>query len=328
MQNNPNSNTGYTGYNGGNFINGNNGNNGYNGNIPTPNQMNSFPPMPFPQFPFPPGMPFPPPFPNLPSGGPFPPFPPHILGPQPPISPQIPSGLTSAAAPVEVGQPNRSLYLQNLPEKPNPQKHLPPLLKDLFSAFGPLKRPPILRKGVAMNGQAWIVFKEQADADRAIKSLQGTRIWGKSLVIRYARFRSDCVIREESGNLEAERKIRETDRIERSKTARVTRRQLLTRLMSGNPSALQSVSISGPDVLLPNRTLFIQNIPPGMSSSPILSNLFRRHPGFQDLRPVPNRPDVAFVEYETEAQAGVARQSLDRTDLGSGNVLRVSFARR
>lgn len=322
MQNNPNNN----GYN----YPGNTGqfnpNSNANYNLPPPPPMGAFPPphMPFPQFPFPPGMPFPPP--NFAAGGA--PFPPHFPAAPQMIQPQIPSGLTSAAAPVEVGQPNRSLYLQNLPEMPNPHKHLPPLLKDLFSAFGPLKGQPILRKGTAMNGQAWIVFKDQADADRALKSLQGTRIWGKSLVIRYARFRSDRVIREEAGNLEVERKMRESDRMERSKTTRVTRRQLLTRLMTGNPSALQSVSISGPDVLLPNRTLFIQNIPPGLSSSPILSSLFRRHPGFQDLRPVPNRPDVAFVEYETEMQASAARQGLDRTEIGSGNILRVTFARR
>lgn len=304
---------------------------------PTPNSIpmppyhpnpNSLPPMPhFPhqshqphQFPFPP-----PPF------G-FPAFPPQIpFIPAPSVQATIPSGLTSAAAPVELGQPNRTLYLQNLPERPNPHKHLPPLLKDLFSAFGPLKRPPILRKGTAMNGQAWIIFKKQSDADAALKALQGTRIWGKSLVIRYARFRSDCVILEKGADkdsLEVERKLRESDRIEKAKTPRQTRRQVLTRLMSGNPTALQSVSISGPDVLLPNRLLFIQNIPPGMSTSPVLADMFRRYPGFQDLRPVPNRPDVAFVEYETEVQAGVARVNLDRSELGMGNILRVSFARR
>lgn len=317
--------------------NGSNNFNNNNANIPPQQRppMNSLPPQ-FSQFPFPPGMPFPP-FPNLPPGFhhpqmPFPPLGMPFPPPGPTVAPislqNIPSGIVSAAAPVEVGQPNRTLYLQNLPEKPNPHKHLPPLLKDLFSAFGPLKRLPIIRRGLSMNGQAWIVFKEQADAECALKSLQGTRIWGKSLVIRYARFRTDCVIKEESGDMEVERKMRESDRIERCKNPRITRRQLLTRLMSGNPSALQSVSISGPDVLLPNRTLFIQNIPPGLSSSPMLSDLFRRFPGFQDLRPVPNRPDVAFVEYENEVQSGVARQSLDRTELGMGNVIRVSFARR
>ena len=127
----------------------------------------------------------------------------------------------------------------------------------------------------------------------------------------------------------AEKKIRATDRIERLKQpARSTRRQLLNRLMSSsNTSTLQSIPISsGPDVLLPNRILFIQNIPPSGSFN--LSELFRKYPGFLDLRTIPNRPDVAFVEYETEAQAGTARQILDKTEIIPGNFLRVSFARR
>ena len=98
----------------------------------------------------------------------------------------------------KVGQPNRTLYLQNLPKGPIPTNTSRPPQRS-FQRFGPLKRPPILRKGTAMNGQAWIIIsrrKLQSDADAAVKALQGTRIWGKSLVIRYARFRSDCVILE------------------------------------------------------------------------------------------------------------------------------------
>ena len=187
-----------------------------------------------------------------------------------------------------------------------------------------------MRKGLPWNGQAWIIFNRQEDAENAIKSLQGTRVWGKSMVIKFARFKSDSVVREIGGEeaLEIEKKIRENDRIERAKNPRVTRRQLLTRLMTSNPSAMQSISISGPDVLLPNRILFIQNLPPSLPSNLLLPDLFRRYPGFQDLRSIPNRPDVAFVEYENEAQAGAARQILDKTEIVPGHIIRVSFARR
>jgi RNA recognition motif-containing protein len=235
-------------------------------------------------------------------------------------------GLVSAAAPVELGQPNCTLYIQNLPEKPNPLKHLPPLLTDLFAPFGPLKRAPVVRKSLALNGQAWVIFENLQDAERAVNELQGYRIWGKSMVIRFARYKSDCCV-VGSEALAQERKLRESDRIERLKQApRATRRQLLNRLMSANPTSLQSVPISsGPDVLLPNRILFLQNI---NSSPENLVGLFRKYPGFVDLRTIPNRPDVAFVEYETEAQATTARQILDRTELLPNHFLRVSFARR
>lgn len=295
--------------------------------FPPPGQpMPQMPPGQFPQFPFPPPPHMMPP--GMPPG--MMPMPAMSAFPGQPLSPQGPQiSLVSAAAPVEVGQPNCTLYIQNLPEKPNPLKHLPPLLTDLFSPFGTLKKQPIVRNGLRWNGQAWIIFERQEDAEKAIKALQGTRVWGKSMVIRYARFKSDCVVKEVGGEdaLEAEKKIREADRIERAKNPRVTRRQLLTRLMSSNPTAMQSISISGPDVLLPNRILFIQNIPPSLPPT-TLPDLFRRYPGFHDLRSVPNRPDVAFVEYENEAQAGAARQILDKTEIVPGQVIRVSFARR
>ena len=120
--------------------------------------------------------------------------------------------LISAAAPVEVGKPSCTLYLQNLPERPNPLKYLPAVLEEMFTPFGPLRQPPIMRKGVAFHGQAWIIFKNLEDAQAALKALQGTRIWGKSVVIKFARFKSDCVVKEEGGDLALEKKQREQDK--------------------------------------------------------------------------------------------------------------------
>lgn len=34
----------------------------------------------------------------------------------------------------------------------------------------------------------------------------------------------------------------------------------------------------------------------------IRQELFQRYPGFKEVRTVPSRPDIAFVEYETVAQ--------------------------
>lgn len=130
-------------------------------------------------------------------------MPPMMAAPQP--------VLISAAAPVEVGKPSCTLYLQNLPERP---KHLPPVLEEMFSAFGPLKRKPVVRKRLALKGQAWIIFERQEDAQRAMAALQGTRIWGKSVVIRFARFKSDLVVKEEGGEeaVQAEKRLREQDK--------------------------------------------------------------------------------------------------------------------
>lgn len=281
-----------------------------------------------------------------------PPFPPpHHFNPRPPapfpLSPIIPQPvLVSAAAPVEVGNPSCTLYLQNLPERPNPLKHLPPVLEELFAPFGPLKRKPVVRKGLALKGQAWIIFEKQEDAQAALKALQGTRIWGKSVIIKFARFKSDLVTREEAGEdavaEEKRRRIQDKSKqhkqcaltnvlvVERAKNPRITKRQQLAQLMSSaNPNAaFQNVSIAGPDVLLPNKILFVQNVPAGYPIS-ALKDQFKRFPGLVDVRGVPLRPDLAFVEFETEAQAGAARQIVDRMELTAGQApVRVSFARK
>ena len=254
----------------------------------------------------------------------------------------------------------------------------------MFSAFGPLRRKPVVRKRLALKGQAWIIFEKQEDAQRAIAALQGTRIWGKSVVIRFARFRSDAVVREEGGEaaVEAEKRAREQDKskrereigrclkilifncffmfvltfifsfhfhfqsffitftftftfnplfpVERAKNPRITKRQQLAQLMNAaNPSAaLQNVSFAGPDVLLPNKILFVQNVPIGYALA-ALKDQFKRFPGLVEVRGVPNRPDLAFVEFETEAGAGAARQIVDRQELVPGQPpVRVSFARK
>uniref|UniRef100_A0A0E9X0U2 RRM domain-containing protein n=1 Tax=Anguilla anguilla TaxID=7936 RepID=A0A0E9X0U2_ANGAN len=49
----------------------------------------------------------------------------------------------------------------------------------------------------------------------------------------------------------------------------------------------------------------------------MLSMLFNQFPGFKEVRLVPGRHDIAFVEFDTEGQAGVARDALQgfRIDL-------------
>lgn len=100
-------------------------------------------------------------------------------------------------------------------------------------------------------------------------------------------------------------------------------------MTAANPNAaLQNVTFAGADVLLPNKILFVQQIPAGFAI-PALKETFRRFPGLMDVRGVPNRPDLAFVEFETETQAGAARQITDRMEVLSGQPpIRVSFARK
>lgn len=107
-------------------------------------------------------------------------------------------------------------------------------------------------------------------------------------------------------------------------------------------AGMVSPALGGPgagvgDFQPPNKVLYLQlssSATVGSSSGrgARLIDTFRRFPGFIEVRLVPTRPDVAFVEYESEAQAAVAKQATDgQCELVPGDassMLRVSFARK
>lgn len=83
----------------------------------------------------------------------------------------------------------------------------------------------------------------------------------------------------------------------------------------------------GSDMQLPNKILFVQQLPPGTTED-ALSRVYLRSPGFVEVRSVPGRPDLAFVEFDSEAQAATARNATDNLEIVPDGRIRVSFARR
>ena len=99
--------------------------------------------------------------------------------------------------------------------------------------------------------------------------------------------------------------------------------------MAANPrmmAALTAAPISS-DTALPNKILFVQNLPAGTGEQEIAA-VFKRFPGFADVRLIPNRPELAFIEFENEGQAAAARSATDGSEVRPGAPLRVAFARR
>merc|ERR1711865_1087680 len=76
----------------------------------------------------------------------------------------------------------------------------------------------------------------------------------------------------------------------------------------------------------PNRTLFCENLP-NEATDTMLSMLFRQYPGFQEVRLIPGR-NVAFVDYENEHQAGMAKQGLAGFAMTPEVKLSLSYARK
>jgi len=53
-----------------------------------------------------------------------------------------------------------------------------------------------------------------------------------------------------------------------------------------------------------------------------------RFPGFKEVRLVPGRHDIAFVEFENEAQAGAAKDALQGFKITPTNAMKISFAKK
>jgi RNA recognition motif-containing protein len=212
-----------------------------------------------------------------------------------------------------------------------------PELRRIYSAYGTVLSVTCKKK-ISLRGQAFIVFSDVAEAVRALQALQTRTIYGKSMVIRFARRPSNISLKKQGGSklLRQERVARKADKLERARYPRLTKRQRLAHAMASGiipvapmmPAGQPLMSSASQAVLeLPNKTVFVQGLPADASDSELI-DMFKRYIGFVEFRRIPNQPEIGFVEYESEAQAGVVRNALDRHELRPGRPIRVTFARR
>ena len=83
-------------------------------------------------------------------------------------------------------------------------------------------------------------------------------------------------------------------------------------LKASNPA---SGAVIPEEYLPPNKILFVQNLPDeyGVES---LTAIFARFEGFREVRLVPGRKGIAFVEYNAETGAISAKESTSGMSLG------------
>ena len=85
-------------------------------------------------------------------------------------------------------------------------------------------------------------------------------------------------------------------------------------LKSSNPA---SGAVIPEEYLPPNKILFVQNLPDDYGVDG-LTAIFARFEGFREVRLVPGRKGIAFVEYEAEAGAISAKEGTAGMGLGEG----------
>ena len=75
---------------------------------------------------------------------------------------------------------------------------------------------------------------------------------------------------------------------------------------------------------VPNKILFAQCLPEDATHE-VLTSLFQAYPGFQEVRTVPGKREIAFIEFGDAIQAGIALNQLQGFKLNSSAALNLTF---
>ncbi len=94
------------------------------------------------------------------------------------------------------------------------------------------------------------------------------------------------------------------------------------------PTGPAAATVVPDEYLPPNRILFVQNLPDDHDVE-ALTGIFSRFEGFREVRMVPGRRGIAFVEYEAEAGAITAKENTAGMSLKDGEkTMKVTYQRQ
>jgi RNA recognition motif-containing protein len=205
----------------------------------------------------------------------------------------------------------------------------------------------VAKTNLKAKGQAFIVFDDASAAARAIEEVQGFELFEKPMQLDFARTRSDATVLREEGESGLERwKRGRLAEKERKQALEATQQKLKRPAVTNTADALATrpaktsrgagLKASGtttsaviPDEYLPpNKILFLRDLPEDYDADG-LSRIFSRFEGFREVRMVPGRKGIAFVEYEAEAGAISAKEATAGMQLGDeGKGIRVTYQRQ
>jgi RNA recognition motif-containing protein len=213
--------------------------------------------------------------------------------------------------------PNNTIYINNLNEKVK-KEELKKSLYAIFSQFGEIL-DIVAMKTLKMRGQAFVVFRDIGSATNALRSMQGFPFYDKPMRIAYAKTKSDALAKLDGSFVEKKKKKSEEARPKKSKQ---TSSAATTGSSTGGAAGSSSKGSS-----IPNKILFISNLPPE-TTEVMLKMLFEQFPGLQEIRLVPSRTDIAFVEYENESQATEAMSSLQEFRIVPTHPMKITYANK
>ncbi|KAL2039970.1 hypothetical protein N7G274_007373 [Stereocaulon virgatum] len=254
---------------------------------------------------------------------------------------------TTAALNGSSNPPGPTVYVKNLEESIKPDQ-LKEALTEIFSEYGTVI-DLVAKTNLKAKGQAFVVFDDTEAAIRAIEEVQGFELFEKPMVLDYAKTRSDATVQREGDpevfEVHKRRRLAEKERKQAYEAAEAQKK--LKRpapgavpeigagrpvkasrgagLKSSNPAA---GAVIPEEYLPPNKILFVQNLPDDYGVD-ALTAIFGRFEGFREVRLVPGRKGIAFVEYEAEAGSISAKEGTAGMIVGEeGRIMKVVYQRQ
>ncbi|KAI3554187.1 RNA recognition domain-containing protein [Colletotrichum abscissum] len=255
------------------------------------------------------------------------------------------------------GLPIATVYVRNLEERAKVDQ-LKDALLQIFSDYGNVI-DIVAKTNLKAKGQAFVVFDDPEAARKAIEEIQGFELFEKPMQLALARTRSDATVKsvgnDDEFELHKRRRLAEKERFadpvlssptdkkkafeaaEEQKRlkrpgpggapaadARPAKAARGTGLKSTNPS---TTAVIPDEYLPPNKILFVQNLPDDYDIEAVTS-IFGRFEGFREVRLVPGRRGIAFVEYEGEQGAITAKENTAGMVLGDTHTIKVTYQRQ
>ncbi|XP_067640909.1 U1 small nuclear ribonucleoprotein A [Eurosta solidaginis] len=213
-------------------------------------------------------------------------------------------------------RPNQTIYINNLNEKIK-KEELKKSLYAIFSQFGQILDIVAL-KTLKMRGQAFVVFKEIGSASNALRTMQGFPFYDKPMRIAYSKTDSDIVAKIKGTFKERPKKVKPPKPVQPIEDKK-DKKKKASNAENTNPNAQTEQP--------PNQILFLTNLPEETNEM-MLSMLFNQFPGFKEVRLVPNRHDIAFVEFATELQSNAAKEALQGFKITPSHAMKITFAKK
>uniref|UniRef100_A0A672ZB45 RRM domain-containing protein n=1 Tax=Sphaeramia orbicularis TaxID=375764 RepID=A0A672ZB45_9TELE len=214
-------------------------------------------------------------------------------------------------------RPNHTIYINNINDKIK-KEELKRSLYALFSQFGQIV-DIVAMKTMPMRGQAFVVFKELTAATNALRQLQGFPFYNKPMRIQYAKTDSEVIAKVKGTYGDKEKKKEKKKKAQESAAAANLAKK--PAVVSDYPTMMHV-----PDNP-PNYILFLSNLPEETNEM-MLSMLFNQFPGFKEVRLVPGKHDIAFVEFESDTQAGVAKDALQGFRITATCAMKITYAKK